>query len=104
MTIAHTIVASQPNPVSQHLDLADISSTPCPEPPLPSADLIKRSVFGMAPMGSTLVIFGGEVDPSSLGHMGAGGFAGDTLALELTAPEKGFSPLPGLAPPMPCGR
>ena len=33
------------------------------------------------PSGPTVVIFGGEVEPSSQGHEGAGGFANDTIAI-----------------------
>ncbi|TFJ81544.1 hypothetical protein NSK_006796 [Nannochloropsis salina CCMP1776] len=57
-----------------------------------SADLIPRSVFGLQPVqgGRTLLLFGGEVDPSSAGHMGAGGFAADTLLFSLDLKGEGF--------------
>ncbi|KAM3571606.1 hypothetical protein VYU27_006374 [Nannochloropsis oceanica] len=68
-----------------------------------STGLEPRSVFGLQPVqgGKSLVLFGGEVDPSSAGHMGAGGFAGDTLLFSLTDKTQGFtSPLPS-SPPSP---
>jgi hypothetical protein len=44
-----------------------------------------------------LFLFGGEVDPSSQGHEGAGSFAGDTLTLDLHAAEKGWQSVTGLS-------
>ncbi|CAL1409672.1 unnamed protein product [Linum trigynum] len=41
-----------------------------------------RSVFSTLGIGKYIVIYGGEVDPSDLGHMGAGMFAGDAYALD----------------------
>lgn len=40
-----------------------------------------RSVFSCTVIGDYIVIFGGEIDPSDLGHLGAGQFAGDVYAL-----------------------
>ncbi|KAL8150938.1 hypothetical protein V2J09_020746 [Rumex salicifolius] len=40
-----------------------------------------RSVFSTTAIGKYLVIFGGEVDPSDLGHLGAGKFSGEAYAL-----------------------
>ncbi|KAJ4964475.1 hypothetical protein NE237_024414 [Protea cynaroides] len=41
-----------------------------------------RSVFSTAAIGKNIFIYGGEVDPSDLGHMGAGMFAGDVYMLD----------------------
>ncbi|KAL5729391.1 hypothetical protein ACHQM5_002357 [Ranunculus cassubicifolius] len=41
-----------------------------------------RSVFSAAGIGQYIVVYGGEVDPSDLGHLGAGKFAGDGYALD----------------------
>lgn len=41
-----------------------------------------RSVFSTAAIGRYIVVYGGEVDPSDLGHLGAGQFAGDGYALD----------------------
>lgn len=45
-----------------------------------------RSVFSTVRIGGHIYIYGGEVDPSDLGHMGAGHFAGDGYVLDT---EKG---------------
>lgn len=42
-----------------------------------------RSVFGTAAVGKHLIIYGGEVDPSDLGHLGAGAFSSDVFALDV---------------------
>jgi hypothetical protein len=53
---------------------------------LPSSWLRPRSVcasFGFAhPSGGALLVFGGEVAPSALGHEGAGGFGSDLIAID----------------------
>lgn len=41
-----------------------------------------RSVFSCFSQGKYVVVYGGEVDPSDLGHMGAGAFVSDTFALD----------------------
>ncbi|CAA7409644.1 unnamed protein product [Spirodela intermedia] len=41
-----------------------------------------RSVFSIAGIGKRVIICGGEVDPSDLGHLGAGSFAGDSYVLD----------------------
>ncbi|XP_024397417.1 thiohydroximate-O-sulfate sulfur/sulfate-lyase (nitrile-forming) NSP2 [Physcomitrium patens] len=41
-----------------------------------------RSVFGTATIGSKIVLYGGEVDPSDQGHMGAGAFSSEVLVLD----------------------
>lgn len=41
-----------------------------------------RSVFGTATIGSNIVLYGGEVDPSDQGHLGAGAFSGEVLVLD----------------------
>ncbi|KAK9152392.1 hypothetical protein Syun_010701 [Stephania yunnanensis] len=41
-----------------------------------------RSVFSTAVIGGYVVVFGGEVDPSDQGHMGAGKFSGDVYVLD----------------------
>ncbi|KAJ7544276.1 hypothetical protein O6H91_09G072000 [Diphasiastrum complanatum] len=41
-----------------------------------------RSVFGTATIGKYIVLYGGEVDPSDQGHMGAGAFSGDVYFLD----------------------
>ncbi|KAL5540255.1 hypothetical protein UlMin_044495 [Ulmus minor] len=41
-----------------------------------------RSVFSTIGIGKYIFIHGGEVDPSDLGHMGAGKFAGEVYALD----------------------
>ncbi|MQM14703.1 hypothetical protein Taro_047638 [Colocasia esculenta] len=45
---------------------------------------IARSVFSTAGIGKYVVLYGGEVDPSNLGHLGAGKFVGDAYALDTT--------------------
>jgi len=49
---------------------------------IPSDTLRPRSVFGVSTLGSKIVIFGGEVDPSAYGHSGAGDFANDLVVLD----------------------
>nr|ACN40204.1 unknown [Picea sitchensis] len=46
-----------------------------------------RSVFACFALGKHIVVYGGEVDPSDLGHMGAGSFCGDVFALDTEALE-----------------
>lgn len=46
-----------------------------------------RSVFACFAVGKFIVVYGGEVDPSDLGHMGAGSFCGDVFALDTEALE-----------------
>ncbi|GMP66533.1 hypothetical protein CsSME_00026854 [Camellia sinensis var. sinensis] len=41
-----------------------------------------RSVFSTVGIGKYIFISGGEVDPSDLGHLGAGQFSGDLYALD----------------------
>ncbi|TMW95222.1 hypothetical protein EJD97_009212 [Solanum chilense] len=41
-----------------------------------------RSVFSTVGIGKFIFIYGGETDPSNLGHLGAGKFAGDVYALD----------------------
>lgn len=41
-----------------------------------------RSVFSTTAIGKYIYIFGGEVDPSDLGHLGAGSFSGEAYALD----------------------
>ncbi|KAG0542221.1 hypothetical protein BDA96_02G084900 [Sorghum bicolor] len=41
-----------------------------------------RSVFCGAGIGRHVVVFGGEVDPSDLGHLGAGKFSAEAFALD----------------------
>ncbi|CAA0808406.1 Galactose oxidase/kelch repeat superfamily protein [Striga hermonthica] len=41
-----------------------------------------RSVFSTLGIGKYIFVYGGEIDPSDLGHMGAGKFAGDVYALD----------------------
>ncbi|KAJ4851432.1 hypothetical protein Tsubulata_013963 [Turnera subulata] len=41
-----------------------------------------RSVFSTVGIGKYIIIAGGEVDPSDLGHLGAGKFASETFALD----------------------
>lgn len=41
-----------------------------------------RSVFSTVGIGKHIFIYGGEVDPSDLGHMGAGKFTGEVYALD----------------------
>lgn len=41
-----------------------------------------RSVFCAAGFGRHVVLFGGEVDPSDLGHLGAGKFSAEAFALD----------------------
>jgi hypothetical protein len=42
-----------------------------------------RSVFGHGVVGSNILIYGGEVDPSDMGHAGAGEFSADTFSLDI---------------------
>jgi N-acetylneuraminic acid mutarotase len=41
-----------------------------------------RSVFCATGVGKYVVVFGGEVDPSDLGHLGAGKFSAEAFALD----------------------
>ena len=41
-----------------------------------------RSVFCATGIGGHVVVFGGEVDPSDLGHLGAGKFSAEAFALD----------------------
>jgi hypothetical protein len=41
-----------------------------------------RSVFSTVGIGKYIIISGGEVDPSDLGHLGAGKFASEAYALD----------------------
>jgi N-acetylneuraminic acid mutarotase len=41
-----------------------------------------RSVFGTATVGEKILLYGGEVDPSDQGHMGAGAFSSELLVLD----------------------
>ncbi|KAJ6674542.1 KELCH REPEAT PROTEIN [Salix viminalis] len=41
-----------------------------------------RSVFSIVRIGKYIIISGGEVDPSDLGHLGAGKFASEAYALD----------------------
>uniref|UniRef100_M1BJ88 Kelch repeat-containing protein n=2 Tax=Solanum tuberosum TaxID=4113 RepID=M1BJ88_SOLTU len=41
-----------------------------------------RSVFSTVGIGKYIFIYGGEIDPSDLGHLGAGKFSGDVYALD----------------------
>uniref|UniRef100_A0A0D9XBK8 Nitrile-specifier protein 5 n=1 Tax=Leersia perrieri TaxID=77586 RepID=A0A0D9XBK8_9ORYZ len=46
-----------------------------------------RSVFCGAGIGKHVVVFGGEVDPSDMGHLGAGKFSGEAFALDTETGE-----------------
>nr|KAG5694897.1 hypothetical protein BaRGS_029514 [Batillaria attramentaria] len=41
-----------------------------------------RSVFGVVSLGSRIFVIGGEVDPSDLGHAGAGQFSDEVYVLD----------------------
>lgn len=41
-----------------------------------------RSVFSTVVIGKYIFIYGGEIDPSDLGHLGAGKFSGEVYALD----------------------
>ncbi|XP_022758912.1 nitrile-specifier protein 5 [Durio zibethinus] len=41
-----------------------------------------RSVFSTVGIGKYIIIYGGEVDPSDLGHLGAGKFSGEVYGLD----------------------
>ncbi|MED6125456.1 hypothetical protein PIB30_068738 [Stylosanthes scabra] len=41
-----------------------------------------RSVFSTASYGKYIILYGGEIDPSDQGHMGAGKFSGDVFVLD----------------------
>lgn len=69
-----------------------------------------RSVFakgahsgcsGLCSHENHIVVYGGEVDPSSLGHAGAGQFAGDVLCLDTAARSWHSLEVAGQAP---CAR
>ncbi|KAK7108053.1 uncharacterized protein [Littorina saxatilis] len=49
-----------------------------------------RSVFGLAALGKRLVVIGGEIDPSSLGHAGAGQFSDDVYELDTANETSGW--------------
>ncbi|KAJ9176769.1 hypothetical protein P3X46_012048 [Hevea brasiliensis] len=44
-----------------------------------------RSVFSTVGIGKYIIIYGGEVDPSDLGYLGAGKFTGEVWALDTEA-------------------
>ncbi|KAJ8764639.1 hypothetical protein K2173_006721 [Erythroxylum novogranatense] len=46
-----------------------------------------RSVFSTVTIGKHIIIHGGEVDPSDLGHLGAGKFTSDAYALDTETRE-----------------
>ena len=48
----------------------------------PTFECRPRSVCASMAMPDALLLFGGEVSPSDRGHEGAGGFAGDLLAID----------------------
>ncbi|KAK9156342.1 hypothetical protein Sjap_003822 [Stephania japonica] len=48
-----------------------------------------RSVFSTAVIGGYVVVFGGEVDPSDQGHLGAGKFSADVYVLDVERGEWG---------------
>lgn len=61
-----------------------------------------RSVFSIVGIGKCIIIYGGEVDPSDLGHLGAGKFSGevysldtDTLVWKKWEDERGLETHPG---------
>ncbi|KAK8284654.1 hypothetical protein V6Z12_D08G174600 [Gossypium hirsutum] len=61
-----------------------------------------RSVFSTVGIGKCIIIYGGEVDPSDLGHLGAGKFSGevysldtDTLVWKKWEDERGLETHPG---------
>lgn len=60
------------DPVTQNWTLVETSG----DKPSP------RSVFSTACIGKYIYIYGGEVDPSDLGHLGAGKFAQEVYALD----------------------
>ena len=47
-----------------------------------AGDKPSRSVFCAAGVAGRVVMFGGEVDPSDLGHLGAGKFSAEAFALD----------------------
>uniref|UniRef100_A0A0D6QZF2 Nitrile-specifier protein 5 n=1 Tax=Araucaria cunninghamii TaxID=56994 RepID=A0A0D6QZF2_ARACU len=46
-----------------------------------------RSVFAASVQGKYIVVYGGEVDPSDKGHMGAGAFSSEVFALDTQSLE-----------------
>lgn len=48
---------------------------------------IARSVFSTVVIGKYVFVYGGEVDPSDLGHLGAGKFIGDVYSLDTESLE-----------------
>lgn len=52
--------------------------------------LLPRSVFGVASLGSRIFVIGGEVDPSSLGHAGAGQFGDEVYVLDTKEQTAGW--------------
>ncbi|KAK8916807.1 Nitrile-specifier protein 3 [Platanthera zijinensis] len=59
-----------------------------------------RSVFSVAGIGRHVLIYGGEIDPSDLGHLGAGQFGGEVYALDTESyswsrVDDGAAPHPG---------
>jgi len=51
-------------------------------------ELPPRSVFGIACLANRIVLYGGEIDPSTKGHDGAGGFSSDVFIFSES--EKGW--------------
>jgi len=63
-----------------------------------SDNLRPRSVFGTCTVGKHVIILGGEIEQSEIGHLGAGDFADDLIALntetlEWTELEQNVKPL-----------
>ncbi len=52
-----------------------------------AAKPISRSVFSAVAMGAMIVLYGGEVDPSDLGHLGAGAFSVEVWAFNTETKE-----------------
>lgn len=50
---------------------------------IPSDNLRPRSVFGICTVGNHLIVLGGELEQSNVGHLGAGDFGDDLVTLNV---------------------
>eukprot|EP00887_Chlorella_sp_A99_P005453 scaffold1.g5453.t1 len=65
----------------------------------PRAGLPPRSVFASAAYGGGIVVFGGEVDPSTQGHAGAGVYSNQVFGFDPEAKRWGELRPEGEGPP-----
>ena len=59
----------------------------------PRPNIPPISVFGMTTLQKSIIMFGGEVKPSTEGHAGAGGFSNEVYQYHTDRPENGWQKL-----------